>query len=75
MPTTTHHEFGFEEIESAFAMVQNKKDSITKPLIHFDWGSLRSLFPPTADQRTFGAQKEQVIVASAAFTANTHPNS
>ena len=34
-PMTTH-EFGFDEIERAFAMMQNKEDGITKPLIHFE---------------------------------------
>ena len=33
-PMTTH-EFGFDEIERAFAMMQNKEDGIIKPLIHF----------------------------------------
>jgi threonine dehydrogenase-like Zn-dependent dehydrogenase len=34
-PMTTH-EFGFDEIERAFAMMQNKEDGIIKPLIHFE---------------------------------------
>ena len=34
-PMTTH-EFGFDEIEQAFSMMQNKEDGIIKPLIHFD---------------------------------------
>ena len=33
-PMTTH-EFGFEEIERAFAMMRDKEDNIIKPLIHF----------------------------------------
>jgi isopropanol dehydrogenase (NADP+) len=33
-PMTTH-EFGFEEIERAFRMMQSKEDGIIKPLIHF----------------------------------------
>jgi threonine dehydrogenase-like Zn-dependent dehydrogenase len=32
----TAHELGFDEIERAFAMMQNKEDGIIKPLIHFD---------------------------------------
>ncbi len=31
----TAHELGFDEIERAFAMMQNKEDGIIKPLIHF----------------------------------------
>jgi threonine dehydrogenase-like Zn-dependent dehydrogenase len=34
-PMTTH-EFGFEDIERAFAMMRDKEDDIIKPLIHFD---------------------------------------
>lgn len=34
-PMTTH-EFGFEEIERAFAMMRDREDGIIKPLIHFD---------------------------------------
>ena len=34
-PMTTH-EFGFDEIERAFAMMQNKEDGIIKPLIHLE---------------------------------------
>ena len=33
-PMTTH-EFGFDEIEGAFEMMQSKEDGIIKPLIHF----------------------------------------
>ncbi len=32
----TTHEFGFEEIERAFRMMESKEDGIIKPLIHFD---------------------------------------
>jgi isopropanol dehydrogenase (NADP+) len=34
-PMTTH-EFGFDEIEQAFRMMESKADGIIKPLIHFD---------------------------------------
>ena len=34
-PMTTH-EFGFDEIERAFRMMEAKEDGIIKPLIHFD---------------------------------------
>jgi threonine dehydrogenase-like Zn-dependent dehydrogenase len=34
-PMTTH-EFGFDEIERAFGMMQSQEDGIIKPLIHFD---------------------------------------
>ncbi len=34
-PMTTH-EFGFDEIETAFKMMQEKEDGIIKPLIHFN---------------------------------------
>ena len=34
-PMTTH-EFGFDEIERAFKMMESKEDGIIKPLIHFD---------------------------------------
>jgi isopropanol dehydrogenase (NADP+) len=34
-PMTTH-EFGFDEIERAFRVVESKEDGIIKPLIHFD---------------------------------------
>jgi len=34
-PMTTH-EFGFDEVERAFAMMGGKEDGIIKPLIHFD---------------------------------------
>jgi threonine dehydrogenase-like Zn-dependent dehydrogenase len=34
-PMTTH-EFSFEEIERAFAMMRDKEDDMIKPLIHFD---------------------------------------
>jgi threonine dehydrogenase-like Zn-dependent dehydrogenase len=34
-PMTTH-EFGFDEIEQAFRMMESKEDGIIKPLIHFD---------------------------------------
>ena len=34
-PMTTH-EFGFDEIERAFRMMESKEDGIIKPLIHFD---------------------------------------
>ncbi len=34
-PMTTH-EFGFDEIEQAFRMMESKEDAIIKPLIHFD---------------------------------------
>ncbi len=30
----TAHELGFDEIERAFAMMQNKEDGIIKPLLH-----------------------------------------
>jgi threonine dehydrogenase-like Zn-dependent dehydrogenase len=32
----TTHEFGFDEIEEAFEMMDEKSDGIIKPLIHFD---------------------------------------
>jgi isopropanol dehydrogenase (NADP+) len=34
-PMTTH-EFGFDEIERAFRMMESKEEGIIKPLIHFD---------------------------------------
>jgi threonine dehydrogenase-like Zn-dependent dehydrogenase len=34
-PMTTH-EFGFDEIERAFRMMESKEGGIIKPLIHFD---------------------------------------
>lgn len=33
-PMTTHR-FGFDDIEKAFTMMQDKSDSIVKPLITF----------------------------------------
>lgn len=36
-PTSmTTHEFGFDEIEEAFGMIDEKTDGIIKPLIHFE---------------------------------------
>jgi isopropanol dehydrogenase (NADP+) len=32
----TTHEFGFDEIERAFRMMESKEEGIIKPLIHFD---------------------------------------
>jgi threonine dehydrogenase-like Zn-dependent dehydrogenase len=34
-PMTTH-EFGFDEIERAFRMMEAKQEGIIKPLIHFE---------------------------------------
>ena len=34
-PMTTH-EFGFDEIERAFGMMESKEDGLVKTLIHFD---------------------------------------
>jgi threonine dehydrogenase-like Zn-dependent dehydrogenase len=34
-PMTTH-EFGFDEFERAFRMMESKEEGIIKPLIHFD---------------------------------------
>ena len=34
-PMTTH-EFGFDEVEHAFTLMQSKEEGIIKPLIHFD---------------------------------------
>ncbi len=44
-PMTTH-EFGFDEIERAFAMMRDKEDGIIKPLIHFKLSSPRTRVPP-----------------------------
>ncbi|MFJ6790008.1 zinc-binding dehydrogenase [Streptomyces angustmyceticus] len=47
-PMTTH-EFGFDEIERAFALMASKGDGIIKPLIHFDVGAESAESAESAD--------------------------
>ena len=42
----TTHEFGFDEIERAFAMMQNREDGIIKPLIRKPVEEYLDIMPP-----------------------------